>query len=327
MATLLLTRSEVETLLDPGAIVPALRRAFVAYSSTTGTRAERARAALPGPGSATVLFPGVAPGVPAYTVKVHAKFPAERPAIRGVLCLHASASGALLAVMDSTHLTAVRTGLAGALAAHVLARADADPVAVVGAGVQGTQQLRALAALRAADAAAAPLGRVRVYDVVAERAAAFARALAPEIGVAVEPASSCDAAVRDAGIVLVATWARAPFLVAGMLAPGTHVTTLGADEPGKAEVAAEVLRDALFVCDDRALAAAMGALAGVGLGVDAVAAELGEVLAGTHPGRTSAAEITVYGGIGLAFQDAVAAWAVYEAARRRGVGREIDFLA
>jgi len=105
------------------------------------------------------------------------------------------------------------------------------------------------------------------------------------------------------------------------------VTTLGADEPGKAEVSADVILDALFVCDDRALAVEMGALAGVGLGPDAVGAELGEVFAGTHPGRTSPDQVTVYGGVGLAFQDAVAAWPVYEAARALGKGREVDFLA
>ena len=151
--------------------------------------------------------------------------------------------------------------------------------------------------------------------------------MADELGVPVEATGSVAEAVREAGIVLAATWARAPFIVPGMLAAGTHVTTLGADEPGKAEVAAEVILAALFVCDDRALAVEMGALGGVGLGPEAVGAELGEVLSGAHPGRTSPEQVTVYGGVGLAFQDAVVAWAVYEAARARSVGREIDFLA
>jgi ornithine cyclodeaminase len=222
--------------------------------------------------------------------------------------------------MDSTHLTAVRTGLTGALAAHVLARPDADSAAVVGAGVQGTHQLRALAALR-------PLRRAWAYDVVPGRAATYARAMAGELGIPVEPAASLAAAARDADMILTATWAREPFLLPGMLAPGTHVTTLGPDEPGKAEVAAEVIRTALFVCDDRELAVEMGALSGVGLGPDAVGAELGDVLGGLHPGRTSPEQLTVYGGVGLAFQDAIAAWAAYEAARARGVGREMDFFA
>src|SRR5262249_26148773 len=155
-------------------------------------------------------------------------------------------TGDLLAVMDSTHLTAVRTGLCGAMAADVLARADADTVAVVGAGVQGTHQLRSLAALR-------PLRRAWVYDLVAAYADDYAQRMSADLGVRVEPAP-LSAAVRDAGIVLAATFAREPFILPGMVAPGTHITTLGPDEPGKAEVAAAVIRNAVFVCDDRALA-------------------------------------------------------------------------
>jgi ornithine cyclodeaminase/alanine dehydrogenase-like protein (mu-crystallin family) len=258
-------------------------------------------------------------GVPAYTVKVHAKYPDRNPAIRGVLCLHAADSGDLLAVMDSTHLTAVRTGMTGALAADVLARPDADTVAVLGAGVQGRQQLASLAAFR-------PLEHVRVYDLAADVAIQFASEMARELRISVEPVSSVAQAVQGAGIVLAATWAREPIVRPDMLAPGTHITTLGADEPGKVEVAAAVIRESLFICDDADLAVEMGALAGAGLLKDVVAAELGDVLAGRHPGRTSPEQVTVYGGVGLAFQDAVCAWAIYQAAREQGVGQTIDFL-
>jgi ornithine cyclodeaminase len=111
-----------------------------------------------------------------------------------------------------------------------------------------------------------------------------------------------------------------------MIQPGAHITTLGADQPGKAEVAGELLQQALFVCDDRELAVEMGALAGVGLGPEAVGAELGEILAGVHPGRTNADQITVYGSVGLAFQDLVAGWQVYQAAQQAKLGLELDFL-
>jgi len=320
MTTLLLTRSDVASLLDPTALVEPLRAGFIHYSSNAEGRARRVRSDLPGPGTATVLFPGTAPGVPAYTVKVHAKFPAETPAIRGVLCLHDLASGELLAVMDSTYLTAVRTGLAGALAAHVLARPDADVVAVIGAGVQGTHQLRSLAMLRS-------LSRVHVYDVVSPRAEAFARATMDTLGLPVTVAASAADAVRDAGVSLVATWSRTPFILPGMLSAGAHVTTLGADEPGKAEIDPELIANSLFVCDDRALAIELGALHGLASGPGSVAVELGDVLAGAHPGRTSKHEITIYGGVGLAFQDTIVAWQIYRAAKDRGMAREIEFLA
>lgn len=318
--TLLLKRSQIEPLLAPLELMPALRRAFIEYSTSGEKRALRACSDLPGPGTATVLFPGVAPGARAYTTKVHAKFPSETPAIRGILCLHSAQTGALLAIMDSSQLTAVRTGMCGALAAHVLARSEADTVAVVGAGVQGLHQLRSLAGLR-------PLRRAAVYDIRPERSARYARAMTRELGLPVEQTRSLGAALADAGIVLMATWAREPLLLPGMFAPGTHVTTLGSDEPGKAEVAAEAIRDGLFVCDDRELAVEMGAVGAVGLGADVIDAELGEVLAGIHPGRTAEAQLTIYAGVGLAFQDAVVAWAVYQSARERRASSEFDFLA
>jgi ornithine cyclodeaminase len=193
-------------------------------------------------------------------------------------------------------------------------------VAVIGAGVQGDQQLRSLHRMR-------PLGPVYVFDTAPDRARAFAERLGQSLGLTVEVSASVAVAVEAADMVLAATWARTPFLLPGMLRPGTHVSTIGPDEPGKCEVSAEVIREAVFVCDDRELAVSMGAIGGAQLGADAISAELGEVIGGAHPGRTNAEQITVYGGVGLAFQDAVAAWQIYQAALSRGLGREIDFLA
>jgi ornithine cyclodeaminase len=320
MRTLLITRGQVEALLDPAAIADPLRRGFIEYSREKRSRGLRVRSDLPSPGTATVLFPGIVAGMPVYTVKVHSKFPEQRPAIRGVLCLHDLEKGDLLAVMDSTHLTAVRTGFTGALAADVLASPGADTIAVLGAGVQGRRQLMSLASFR-------PIRRVTVYDTADGVAEQFSTEMQHQLGVAVEPVSSPESAVRGAGIVLIATWAREPLLQPGMLSQGAHVTTLGADEPGKVEVSREVICSASFFCDDSDLAVEMGALASTGLTRDQVAAELGEVLAGRHPGRTSADEVTIYGGVGLAFQDAVCAWQVYQAAVQNGVGQAIDFLA
>jgi len=104
------------------------------------------------------------------------------------------------------------------------------------------------------------------------------------------------------------------------------VTTLGADEPGKAEVSAALISESRFFCDDRTLTLEMGAAGNVGLDDAAITGELGEVLAGKQPGRLGD-EFTVYGGVGLAWMDLVAAWSVYRAALEAGVERRIDFLA
>jgi ornithine cyclodeaminase len=156
---------------------------------------------------------------------------------------------------------------------------------------------------------------------------AFAGRIRQALGLTVEVSDSVTTAVAAADVIFAATWARTPFILPGMLKPGTHVSTIGPDEPGKCEVSAEVIRDAVFVCDDRDLAVSMGAIGGAKLGADAISAELGEVIGGAHPGRINAEQITIYGGVGLAFQDAVAAWQIYREGRSRGLGREIDFLA
>lgn len=322
METILLTRSEVEPLLHLPALLPQMGQAFQAYSLQRAIPAQRARSPLPGqpaPG-AMLLFPGLLPSIPAYTVKVHAKFPSQQPAIKGVLLLHDLETGNLLAVMDSTAITAVRTGLAGAVAADVLARQDASRVALIGAGVQGGWQLRALALVR-------QLSQVLVYDVMPGKAEAFARVMDEELPCAVRATSSLAEATRDAEIIVATTWSREPFLFPEMVRPGTHITTLGPDEPGKCEVAALLVQQGLFICDDRDLAMSMGTVGNLGLGREAVHAELGEVIAGEKAGRSSREQITIYGGVGLAFQDLVTCWYVYQQVVGDSERRRVDFLA
>jgi ornithine cyclodeaminase/alanine dehydrogenase-like protein (mu-crystallin family) len=319
--TLLLNRSEVRRLLDVPTLYSRLRDTFRVYSTERTIPGQHVGTPLPGDGRAASLnFPGLLPGVPAYTVKVHAKFPGSDPAIRGVLCLHDLSSGALLAIMDSTYLTALRTGLAGALAADVLARADASTIAIIGAGVQGEWQLRTIQLAR-------PITRATIYDTEPGRAREFAGRLGEQLGIALIPCDSLAEALADADIIVTATWARAPFLHPGMIRPGTHITTLGPDGPGKCEVDAELIRVSTFIADDRDMALGIGALGGVRLGREALHAELGEVIADRAVGRRDAGDITIFGSVGLAVQDLAAGWLVYEraAAERPGVG--FDFLA
>ena len=131
------------------------------------------------------------------------------------------------------------------------------------------------------------------------------------------------AVAAAADVVVLATWSRAPLLTAADLRPGLHLTTLGADEPGKVELSRDLLETARVVVDDRALAAQMGALGNVGLTADGVHT-LSDVLTGVVAGRRSAEDVTVYAPVGLPWQDLAIAWPVYQAAR--GTARAIDFL-
>jgi ornithine cyclodeaminase len=218
-----------------------------------------------------LLAPGLVPGIPAYSVKVHATFPGSEPAIRGVLILHDLSTGEPLAVMESSYLTALRTGLAGALGCDVLALAGATRVAIIGAGVQGRAQLSALRLVR-------PIESVRVLDTSPEAIERFRRDPACA-GLEVTSATSLEDVLDNVHIAIAATWASQPFLFRRHLHAELHITALGADQPGKCEVAADALQKALVVVDERKLAVEMRAIGGAGLGMESIYAELGEVVA------------------------------------------------
>jgi ornithine cyclodeaminase/alanine dehydrogenase-like protein (mu-crystallin family) len=306
---ILLSKSETERLLDHRELLEELRRAMCLYSAS-GAPARRAYSVIPSstPQSVMIVFPGLVPGIPAYTVKVNAKLPASVPSVCGLIALHDLDSGRVLAVMDSMAITAIRTALVGALAAQALARTSIETVGVIGAGVQGRAQLRALRLVR-------DYRHVRVYDSRPDRAAALVADLRGEIPADFSVAPTVAAAVANADVVITATWANAPFLSSDMIAPGTHITAVGADEPGKAELDAALIARSKFVCDDADLAVEMGALAGAGLGRHAIHATLGEILAGAAPARASDAEVTVFGSVGLPCQDLPAAWMVFQKAK------------
>ena len=324
MDTLILTRYEVANLLEPRSLLRALRDAFIAQSTGRCIAPMRIPVPLPagevGAGASGMLVaPGLVPGIPAYSVKVHAKFPGQDPAIRGVLVLHDLARGAPLALMESSHLTALRTALAGALGAEALSVPGARTVAIIGAGAQGRSQLAALRLVR-------PIEVVRVFDTDAGAAERFVSDSGWS-GLTVAVTASLEEALDGVDAIVTATWAREPFLFKRHLRPGTHITTLGPDEPGKCEIAADALKSAIVVVDDRRLAVEMGAVGGAGLGHEVIHAELGEVLAGKRNGRTDAAQITVFASVGLAFQDLAAGWLAYTLARQHDIGRSVDLLS
>ncbi|MGV9758224.1 ornithine cyclodeaminase family protein [Streptomyces tricolor] len=310
--TRVLTRSDLEAVLEPAACLAALRDGFRTADAVT-VPGRRVRTDLPFPGTATALIPGLLPGVDAYTVKVNAKFPGARPALRGVICLHSGADGELLALLDSATVTAWRTGLAAALGTGLLAPADYDVLGVIGAGAQAESTLRGLTCERR------PRDLV-VHDTDPGRAAAFAARHGGRV------LGSTRAVADAADVVLLATWSRAPLLALADTRAGQHLTSLGTDEPGKRELAADLLDAALLVVDDRELAARTGVSAAPGLSRTAADATLNDILRGTHPGRTSRLQRTVYAPVGLPWQDLALAWSAFRAAERRGIGTTVDLL-
>lgn len=314
--TRILTRTDLLGLLNPLACIQALRKGFSA-SAENAVLGQRVRTDLPFPGTATALLPGLLPGINAYTVKANAKFPAASPALRGVICLHSGTDGELLALLDSATITAWRTGLAAALATHLIARPTGNTphtVGVIGAGAQAELTIRGMRELRAYD-------RLVVHDTDPQRAAAFA---GKHGGTTVSTPAQVAA---EASTVVLATWSREPLLRLEELRPGQHLTSLGADEPGKQELAPDVLTSTRLIVDDVALVVAHGALANAGLPASTVAASLSEIIRGDAPARTHDLEITTYTPVGLPWQDLVLAWLAYQQAEAQEIGVTLDLLS
>jgi alanine dehydrogenase len=301
---LVLSQDDVRRLLDLDDLIDALADAFVQVSAGGASVPPRVAAFVPERGLLAAM-PGYAAGV--LETKLVSVFPGSEPSHQALIALFDDATGAPLAVMDGTHITAARTGAASALSTRLLAREDARVLAVLGTGVQARSHLAAVTRVRAFD-------EVRVAGRSQERAAA--------LGVTV--GESFEAAVREADVVCACTDASSPVLRREWLAPGAHVTSVGASQDGP-ELDEATVRAGLLAVESRVAFEPYPAGAHELQGFDAAAAvELGELAAGTRPGRTSPDQLTVYKSMGHAAEDAAAARLVYERAQRDGAGTEVD---
>jgi alanine dehydrogenase len=221
------------------------------------------------------------------------------PTVMGVVLLSDASNGELRAVLDAAAVTALRTGAAAVLAAETLGRKDAVSAAVVGAGVNGRAAARTFLARGRA---------VALWDVDEERAAAAAAELGASVAGSREEALAAD-------LVVTMTPGNEVLLKPGSLAPGQHVSLMGADGPAKAEIATEELARTRVFCDDWEQASHNGELAHAVDGGKITredVTELGAVLAGAASGRASPDDITIFDSTGLAIQDLAIALAAME---------------
>jgi alanine dehydrogenase len=310
---LVLSQEEVRRLLDVDELIDALADAFTEVSAGQASVPPRVAAVVPDRGLLAAM-PGYAAGV--LETKLVSVFPGTEPSHEALIAVFDAETGTPLALMDGTYVTATRTASASALSTRLLAREDARVLAVLGTGVQARSHLDALT-------------RVRDFDQVqvAGRSQDHAEALARETrgrmpGVRV--AESFEAAVRDADVVCACTDAAAPVLRREWLTPGTHVTSVGASQGGP-ELDDATVRAGVLAVESRVAFEPYPAGAHELQGLDPNdAVELGELVAGTRPGRRSAEEITVYKSMGHAAEDAAAARLVYERALREGAGTDVD---
>jgi alanine dehydrogenase len=295
---LVLSQDDVERLLDVDLLLPRLERAFVELSAGRASVPPRVAASVPELGLLAAM-PGYVDGV--LEAKLVSVFPGHDPSHEALIAVFDAGTGAPRAVMDGTHITAVRTGASSAVATRALAREDARVLAVIGAGVQGRSHLDAVRRVRA-------FSEVRV----ASRTFEHAQALAEEAGAT--PVESFEQAVRGADVVCCCTHASEPVVRREWLAPGTHVCSVGASQEGP-ELDAETVAAGLLCVESRVAFQRPPAGAFELQGLDPeTAVELGEVLGGSRPGRTSDEQLTVYKSMGHAVEDAAAAALVLERA-------------
>ncbi|HEY6218474.1 MAG TPA: ornithine cyclodeaminase family protein [Gemmatimonadaceae bacterium] len=240
---------------------------------------------------------------------------------QGAVLLFDAKNGSLSAVLDATAITAIRTAAVSALATKYLAREKADDLAILGSGVQARSHLDAIPCVR-------PIKRVRIWS----RTPKHARALADEYRsrfAEVTVHDDAESAVRGAAIVCTVTSSNNPVLRGKWLSPGSHVNAVGVSQPRAREIDTEVVTRASLFVDRRESALKepgdiLQPLSAGAITPDHIKAEIGEVVAGTKPGRRSDDEITLFKSLGLAVEDIAAAQFVYTRAKERKVGTSVN---
>jgi ornithine cyclodeaminase/alanine dehydrogenase-like protein (mu-crystallin family) len=259
---------------------------------------------------------------PAFALKAINVIP-DNPRLRGLdahqggVLLSDGESGEPTAFLNASAITEIRTAAVSAVATRALAREDARELAILGAGVQARSHLEAMRAVRRFD-------RVRIFSPTAEHA----RRLAEDEGA--EAVERAEDAVREADVVVTATSSPEPVLRRDWLKPGAHVNAVGGRPPVMRELDTATVAGSAFFVDRRESAESeagdyIAARDEGTIGPDHIRAELGEVLIGARPGRTSPDELTVFRSLGLAIEDLAAADHVVRRARTEGVGADVPF--
>jgi ornithine cyclodeaminase len=322
MAIFVLNQQEVEQLLDMEGCIEAMAEALASLARGEVHVPLRAVVRPPGEDTFIGLMPAHRAGVaPLYSLKTVCVFP-DNPkrgldAHQGTVTLFDGETGETRAVMNASAITAIRTAAVSAVATRLLAREDARVLGVLGAGVQARSHLEALRLVRDFD-------RVRIFSPTA----AHAEALAAEAGG--EAVGSAEEAVRGADVVVTATSSTEPVLRREWLEPGAHVNVVGGRPPTMRELDVATVADSAFYVDRRESAENEAydyrdALESGAIGPGHIRGEIGEVLIGAAPGRSSPEELTVFRSLGLAVEDLAAAEYVVRRARESGVGVEVPF--
>ncbi len=326
MEVLVINQQQVRELLTMEEGIEAVREAFTTLARGGAINPLRPVMWLPEKVGALGMMPGYLPDKGAMGIKVVSVFPgnegSEYDSHQGTVMLFESQHGRLLALMDASEITAIRTAAATAVATDLLARESASRLAILGSGVQARSHLEAMLAVRSFE-------QVAIWSRTQANAHAFAERESERHQRPIEVAEGVQQAVASADVICTVTAAKEPILFGEWLEPGVHINAVGSSVPFTRELdTAAVVRSQLFVdkvestlneAGDFLFPKKEGAIDD-----DHIQAEIGDILIGEHPGRESEQQITLFKSLGLAVEDVAAAQRVYENARQRGVGTAIE---
>ena len=327
---LVLSAADVRRALPMKVAIEAMKRAFAALSGGRAVVPTRAHLPVRPHEGVSLVMPAFVedPDGDALATKVVSLFSGNPgrglPLIQAAVLALDPETGRPVALLEGATLTAIRTGAASGAATDLLARPESRTVAILGAGVQARTQLEAVCTVRTIEA-------VWVYDTAPDRVKAFVEDTAAQgtVPADVRAATSAREALASADIVCAATTAKDPVFADVDLKTGVHVNAVGSYQPEVVEIPAETVVRALVVVDSReaALAETGDLIQPIRKGLitaDHVHAELGELVLGSRPGRTSADQVTLFESVGVAVQDAVAAKAALERAEQLGLGQRVE---
>jgi len=325
----IISREEVKNAITMAQAIETVKAAFAQLSRGRARVPIRTQLGIPLHDGVTLFMPAYLEDTDELGMKMVSVFSGNieqgLPIINAMVTLVDPETGLPTAIIDGTYLTALRTGAASGAATDLLARVDAATVAVLGTGVQGRTQLQAVSTVRAIE-------RVLVFDTRRGAAEKFRDEMAdagPPVPRRIDVAVTAKDAISQADVVCTATTSTTPVFLDSDVKPGTHINAIGSFTPQMQELPAETVARALLVVDSReAVWAEAGDLIIAkkrGLITEAsVHAEIGEIVAGTKPGRSSAEQVTLFKSVGNAVQDVSVGARILEEAKRKSLGTIVD---
>jgi alanine dehydrogenase len=323
---LVLSEKEVRRLIDIEELIGALEKAHVQFSTGKAVMPVRQVVPLPEVTGRLTSMPAYLGEDRALGMKVVTFFQENPnknlPAILATIHLYSAETGKLVAIMDGTYITAIRTACASAMATKALANGETPVLGILGAGVQAGSHIRALCKVRG-------IRSIRVYSPSGKSGWKLKEELEPEVKIKIDPVRTAEEAVRDADLLVTATTAKEPILNFAWIKAGAHINAVGSHRPDLREIDSTTMKRAKLFVDSRA--AIMAECGDVLLAVkegaiteSQASVEIGEVLAGEKPGRTDPNEITLYKSVGIAIQDVATAQLVYRKAPEEKAGVRIE---